>query len=152
MSYKYDIESAHYFKNVWDIENLVDLHRSDDEQDDEDMLSIGRIGFKTENSHVFMFEIIPNLLNKDVDIICSVLSKKSKNKFKKMSNFKYDVEDGLITCTYESDGKSKQIDFIRIRGWGQLHSKSGFGLTENQSIRVQDTFAMYVVSTLNDLT
>lgn len=38
-----------------------------------------------------------------------------------------------------------------IRGWGMLHAKGngGYGLSEEEAVKIQDEFAKYVVDTLN---
>lgn len=38
-----------------------------------------------------------------------------------------------------------------IRGWGMLHAKGngGYGLSEDEAVKIQDEFGKYVIDTLN---
>ena len=43
------------------------------------------------------------------------------------------------------------IKVMLIRGWGMLHANGngGYGLSEEEAVKIQDEFAKYVVDTLN---
>jgi hypothetical protein len=90
------------------------------------------------SNFIFQFEIsdkevqqkIIDFLNGDIESI---------------NRYKFTTDNGLISLHLEN----KAIDFILIRGWGNLTGTGAYNLDAKYAAKIQDTLAAWLVDKLN---
>lgn len=101
-------------------------------------LSVDNIGWVRDSKGQFVFQFedyVQSMLVRSQ--IVGIINGDSKPT--KINNFIHD--DGMIS----KDG----IDYILIRGWGNLTGTGGHNLPAEEAANIQDTFAEYIISKLN---
>lgn len=78
------------------------------------------------------------------DVIPTIVSKLNGKSNKTIACPSWHIKNG--TEIWYDDTK-----IMLVRGWGMLHAKGngGYGLSEEEAIKIQDEFAKYVVDVLN---
>lgn len=97
-----------------------------------------QIGWVWDSKDNFVFQFETNDIKTQNKII-NVINEQKNNKTKS-DEFTY-KGSGLI--------RHKGIPIILMRGWGNLTSPNSFNLSPEEACYVQDTFAQFIVETLN---
>lgn len=97
-----------------------------------------QIGWVWDSKDNFVFQFETNDIKTQNKII-NIINEQKNNK-NKSDEFTY-IGSGLI--------RHKRIPIILMRGWGNLTSPNCFNLSPEEACYVQDTFAQFIVETLN---
>jgi len=94
--------------------------------------------FDSNDNLVFQF-----MDNKYINLIIDILNDKIKSNY--TDKFHYWKQEQIVFI----DSEPRKMVLI-IRGWGNLTGTGGMKLSNEEAINIQDTFAEFIISKLND--